>query len=786
MSRFAPIGVALAVVLAVTLAVASDIGAVPRYMPDQVIVKLKADVALAVGQNKGRVMTGISSLDHVGARVQAQSFTRAIPHAEPPPYGSDRNGLSQYYLVTLPKGGDVEAAIAEYANDPNVEIAEPNYIEKLTALTPNDPLYSDQWTHHQTSDVDIDTDEAWDLELGDSTVVIGIVDSGVLYEHEDLKPSVWVNPGEDLDGDGVVWDMDDIDGIDNDGNGYIDDLIGYDFFSGTTGCWPGEDCSVADNDPADFTGHGTHVSGIAAATTGNGLGVAGIAGGNRAARHPGCKIMCLRSGWLADDGIGYVNMLACSQGLDYAVANGASVVNGSWGSSGTLIQTAAQNAVNAGLTFTYAAGNDGVEAFGAVANVPEVIVVAWLNKFNKKDISSNYGTRVNISAPGGDITNTYGQFGVASYASLSGTSMAAPTVAGVAALVKSHHPWMTRAEIDTIVINNVDDVYADNPSYIGKLGSGRVNAYKALATLSTADFTTDTTWGNVPLTVNFTDASPNAPSGPYHYTFGDGAEAFTANASNVYSTPGIYDVTFTATGPSGPHTRIKPNWIVALADTIEYQDIQLDVAFQSKDKVPVRVHNTHAMNQITLPFRLTGTPNIFIDSLTLGPRTTGWTKTLTFDNRFAGQIAWRLDMPAGMPLDAGDGIVAYLWVRSGNGNSVGTVETVDSATYSSNYLRLVSDVADFKPKFVQGSITMYNPCSCPFQCDYDESGFLDALDFNSMIDILFFSAPDVTDPGCPTSRSDFNNDTFPDAIDLNDLIDHLFFSGPGPVDPCAP
>lgn len=785
MSRFATIGCVFVMTLAVMFASASDVRSVPRYVPDMVIVKLQPDVALAVGQAKGRVMTGISSLDQVSARVDAQSLRRAVPHAAPPPYGNDRNGLSQYYIVTLPPGSDVEKAIAEYAADPAVEVAEPNYIEKLTALTPNDPLYGDQWTHYQPSDVDIDTDEAWDLETGDSTIVIGIIDSGVLYQHEDLKWSIWVNPGEDLDGDGVVWDMDDMDSVDNDGNGYVDDLIGYDFLAVGSNCAGGEDCVNQDNDPNDYTGHGTHVSGIAAATTGNGLGVAGIAGGNRAARHPGCKIMAIRAGWLSTDGIGYVSMSACSQGIDYAVANGASVINGSWGSSGTLIVTAAQNAVDAGLTFTYAAGNDGAEIFGAVANVPEVIVVSWLNKFNKKAPLSNYGTRVNISAPGDEIENTYGALGVASYASLSGTSMAAPTVAGVAALIKSHHPWMTRAEIDTIVINNVDDVYADNPpEFAGKLGSGRVNAYKALSTLSTADFTTDTSYGNIPLTVNFTDASPNAPSGPYHYTFGDGNEAFTASAMHTYTDPGIYDVTFTATGPSGPHTRIKPDYIVALADTIEYDDVSLAVTFQTKGSVPVRLHNSHPMKQITLPFRLTGTPNLFIDSLQLGARTAGWTATLVSDNRFAGQIAWRLNPPSGMTLPAADGIVAYLWVRSSSGNTIGEVKTVDSATYSTNYLRLISNVADFKPQFIPGSITMQAACDCPYQCDFDESGALDALDLNDLIDILFFAGTDPQDPVCPATRADFNYDGAPDALDLNDLIDHLFFAGSGPVDPC--
>ncbi len=781
---------ALALVVCATALAGSAMGQqVPSYVPDRVLVKLTEDVALAVGQTSGRMATGITSLDQINEELQVQRFTRTVPTAAPPPLGIDRHGLRQVYTVQLPPGSDVDAAIAAYEQDPAVIYAEPNYIEPLTAITPDDPLYGDQWTHHQTSDVDIDSDEAWELETGDSTVIIGIMDSGVLWDHEDLIANIWVNPGEDLDGDGEIMDPDDVNGVDDDGNGFIDDFIGWDFIAAQGNCWAGEDCFDEDNDPDDFTGHGTHVGGIAAAVTGNGTGVAGIAGGLRSARKPGCKIMCLRMGYLADDGRGYVQMGAGVNAINYAVANGARVINGSWGSSGLTIRGAAQNAVDAGVTFTYSAGNDGSNDpfdFGSISQVDDVIVVAWLNKFNKKDGSSNYGSLIDISAPGGAIMNTYAALGVEDYAELSGTSMAAPTVAGVAALVYSHKPTWTRVEVDSVVLENVDDVYADNPGFVGELGSGRVNAYLALAGMTTADFSADTTVGQIPLLVNFTDTSPNAPSGPYTYDFGDGDTAATANASHTYSDAGIYNVSFTASGPTGPHTRLCPEFIVAVADTIDYGDIQMPIEFQSKASVPVRLNNTHPMDQISLPFKLTGTPNIVIDSITRGPRTTGWSIQLVFDNRFNGQVLWRLTAPAGEPLPAGEGIIANFWVRSGPGNTEGQVEIVDSATFSSNDLRLTSEWASFKPQFSPGSITMFNPCDCPFQADFDANLTLDALDLNAEIQALFFGGPNPQDSGCPTTRADFNNDSFPDAVDLNELIDHLFFNGPPPVDPCAP
>lgn len=765
---------------------ASPGAAAPRYRPGVLIVKLKPEVAAGVGRTKGATVTGVPSVDALNSQFKATAFRRTVPSAEKPPLGFDRHGLTDYYTVELPPGTDIEAAMAEYAADPNIEVAEPDYIMPMDATTPNDPLYSQQWTHYQSTDRDIDTPEAWDLETGDSTILVGITDSGVLYDHEDLLASIWVNPAEDLDGDGVVWDSDDINGVDDDGNGFIDDLVGWDFYPGGASCWPGEDCDGPDNNPRDFTGHGTHVGGIVAATTDNGIGVAGVAGGMRSQGRPGVKLMAIRVGWLADDGLGYVVMSACASGFDYAVANGASVLNASWGTSGTLIQTAAQDALDAGLVITKSAGNDNNEAIDALAAVPGVIVVAALNNVNKKASFSSYGTWVDISAPGDDILNTYGGLGIPDYASLNGTSMAAPTVAGVAALLKSHHHWFTNNEIDTLLLNYTDDVYADNPSYIGKLGTGRVNAYNCLSILTTAGFDADSVFGHAPWTVNFTDASPNAPSGPFLYEFGDGSEATTADASHTYTEPGIFSVSFTASGPSGPHTRTDPNLIVVVEDTVEYESILLPSAFGSKEAIPVRLRNTHPMDDIYIPFRFTGTPNIFIDSLTLGSRIPGWSINLVFDNRFSGQIAWRLSSDANPPLDAGEGIVAYVWVRGGNGNDPGEVETVDSARYSSHYLHLKSAWVDFTPDFVPGTITIYNPCSCPFQADFDEDNFPTAVDLSRMIDILFAGDPDLKDASCPVPRADFDCDGFSTSIDLSLMIDYLYAGGTGPCDPCAP
>ncbi|MEW5701766.1 MAG: S8 family serine peptidase [Candidatus Zixiibacteriota bacterium] len=758
--------------------------------PDVIIVKLKPSSARTVERARGPMATGVGSLDRLNVIWDIRDFRRTVPAARPVAQGGkDYYGLSNYYTVELPSGTDLDAALAAYAADPNVEFAEPDYIMPMDMI-PNDPDYSQQWTHYSAFDRDIDTQEGWDYEVGDSTVIVGIIDSGVLYNHADLKAAIWVNPGEDLDGDGVVWDSGDMNGVDDDGNGKIDDLIGWDFFSGS-GCWPGEDCTVPDNDPSDFAGHGTHVGGIVAATTGNGTGVAGVAGGNRADRRPGVKIMALRVGYLADDGRGYVISDLCAAGIDYAVSKGVSVINCSWGSSGTLIHTAWLNAVAAGVVICKSAGNDNNEIPDVGDTTYGVLAVASLNQAGSKAGTSTYGTWVDISAPGEDIHNTFSDMGAATYADLSGTSMASPTVAGVAALLKSHHPWFTKTQIDTLLTNYVDDVYADNPGYIGKLGSGRVNARRALEILTTADFIVSTQFGKTPLVVDFTNTSPNAPSGPYEYTFGDGGTAGTADAQHTYNLPGIYKVTFTGSGPSGPHTRIRPEMIVVTEDTMQYGTALTRVG--ENGSLPIRIRNTHLMKQFTIPFKTTGLPNIFIDSIQKTALTTGWTGfgNPVYDNRFNGMIAWRFSAGSATPLPVGGGVVAHLWfhVLEGNTNDVFPVDSAtlgfDPNLYS---IQLLSNWADFKPEFVPGSITIDAPaCDCPCQGDPICDHVSDLTDVVSVVNVAFRGGTDTVDPNCPhVGRADANCDCVVGIQDVVIVVNHAFRGDVTPYcDPCG-
>lgn len=242
------------------------------------------------------------------------------------------------------------------------------------------------------------------------------------------------------------------------------------------------------------------------------------------------------------------------------------------------------------------------------------------------------------------------------------------------------------------------------------------------------------------------------------------------------------------------HIGPRPDLFTAIAplfdpiDSVWYNDIFLEPGQSAP--LPVRLSNSHPVGEIYLPFLTTGPATIFLDSMTRGPRTASFEQVgLIFDNRFAGQIGFvlRADNGGGTSqLQAGSGVVANLWVRASPSAQMGQVEVVDSAWLGSlTHLRLTSVFDDGYPDyFSSGSITIGSACTCPMQSDLDSDGFLTALDLNALIDVIFFSAPDVQDADCPNTRSDFDCSGAPDALDLNALIDHLFFGGSGPCDPC--
>ena len=372
----------------------------------------------------------------------------------------------------LPKGSNVEQIISAYENDPRFQYIEADYIitlddvektsptqEDLATITPqsttpNDPSYPQLWGLNNTGqtggtpDADIDAPEAWDIQTGDPNLVIGVLDTGVDYNHPDLVNNIWTNPGETAG-----------DGIDNDNNGYIDDVRGWDF-------------AYNDNDPSDVDGHGTHVSGTIAAKGNNSVGVTGVAWN--------AKIMPLK--FLNDSGSGLLSDAVLA--LNYATAKGVKLTNNSWSGGGYYqsLYDAINIAGQQGALFIAAAGNgygnnnDINPVYPASYNLPNIISVASTTHTDALSNFSNYGpTSVDLGAPG---SNIYSTIPGGNYATYSGTSMASPHVAGGAALVWSQNPNWSAQEVKNRLLNTTDP----KPSLNGRtVSGGRLNINNALS-----------------------------------------------------------------------------------------------------------------------------------------------------------------------------------------------------------------------------------------------------------------------------------------------------------------
>ncbi len=342
--------------------------------------------------------------------------------------------VSDLYRINLPQESIVQTAVATLTAMDAVVYAQPNYLLQFDGVTlPNDPRFSSLWGLHNagqtggTPDADIDAPEAWALSTGRESVIVAVIDTGVDYTHSDLAANIWTNPGE-IAGDG----------IDNDGNGFVDDVHGWDFVNG-------------DNDPMDDNNHGTHVAGTIAAVGNNGTGVTGV-GWN-------VQIMPLKIADLNGSASLYDAMLA----LQYAVSMGATVSNNSYGgaSNSTAFADAIAAAGQAGHVFVAAAGNFGTNndlIAQYPANVPlgNVIAVAATDHRDARPSWSNYGaTTVDLGAPGVSILSTVPGGG---YGWMSGTSMATPHVAGAVALVQSVRPDYSVAEVVDAILDGVDPV----------------------------------------------------------------------------------------------------------------------------------------------------------------------------------------------------------------------------------------------------------------------------------------------------------------------------------------
>ena len=406
---------------------------------------------------------------------------------------------SDVNLVVLPPDLSVGEAVQRYETSPDVEYAEPNFLIYPTR-TPDDPHFNRLWGLNNTgqtignragtSDADVDAPEAWDTWTGTRDTVVAVIDEGVDISHPDLRGNIWTNPGE-VPGNGV----------DDDNNGYVDDVHGYDFAN--------DDASVYDPDPISGSGdeHGTHVAGTIAAEGDN---ATGVAGGSWQARIMALKFLGPNSG----------STLDAVEAINYAVKNGARISNNSWGYVGSpsrALQDAISKADAAGHLFVAAAGNGGPDGIGddndanssntnypSSYNNPNIIAVAATDNRDRLASFSNYGsTTVDLAAPGVDIASTLPN---GSYGYYSGTSMATPHVTGVAALLKSQNPALDDAQMKSFILNAVDT----KSTLSGKvLTSGRLNAASALASTGAgAADATDPTVSSVKPSPSTRDRTP--------------------------------------------------------------------------------------------------------------------------------------------------------------------------------------------------------------------------------------------------------------------------------------
>jgi len=306
-----------------------------------------------------------------------------------------------------------------------VEYAELNPVVSICA-EPNDPLFQSQWALGT-----IDAAEVWETCRGASEVIVALIDTGVDLDHRDLRGNLWVNEVE-LAG---------LEGVDDDGNGYIDDIRGYNF-------------AYNNNDPADDHGHGTHCAGTVAAVGNNGLDVTGVCWNGR--------LMPLKILGAGGDG----SAADAAVAVYYAVANGADVISGSWGSEdeSKLLEEAVAYARRQGVVVVAAAGNESSDVPFYPAAYPGVVAVAATQKSDRRWYLSNYGDWVDIAAPGRDILSlraagtSAGAVRDAFTTKMSGTSMAAPHVSGACALLLSANPYLTVDEVRAMLTATGDAI----------------------------------------------------------------------------------------------------------------------------------------------------------------------------------------------------------------------------------------------------------------------------------------------------------------------------------------
>jgi len=416
------------------LACASQLLGKPNYSSHELIARFSEKVVFKDGT------TGIDAFDSFLDQFGVQS---SEPIIEKPDL--------HIYKFTCEKEIDFSAIIELFQKDESIIYTQPNYLNEMLSITPNDPYYYKQWGLPA-----INADNAWEIEKGNEQVIIAIIDSGIEYDHPDLEQNIWINHGEIPDNY-----------IDDDQNGYIDDWMGWDFTETNIIDAMG-DFRERDNDPRDDLGHGTHIAGIISAQTNNHIGVSGTTWF--------VKCMNLRAGFRTTLG-GYLEDDDVSAAIVYAADNGAQIISISWGdvTLAPIINDACNYAYDLGVSIIASAGNEGGVGLLYPAALDNVISVTAVDSNLKICSFSSYGEGIDLCGPGLSIYSTYLHN---EYKNESGTSMSAPFVAGCAGLLLSQNPLLSNIEVYNLINISCDDLGENG--YDNVYGYGIINAEKLM------------------------------------------------------------------------------------------------------------------------------------------------------------------------------------------------------------------------------------------------------------------------------------------------------------------
>ncbi len=365
--------------------------------------------------------------------------------------------IARWYLVRIDESKQQQVEILSQST--YIEHLQENNSFKIHIDLPNDSLYHDQWYHSQIQAV-----ESWERYVANDEIILAIIDTGIDYQHPDLQGSLWINTQEDLNGNGEI-DSGDINNLDDDGNGYVDDVIGWDFTDAPRFA-DGGDYSDPDNDPMDeySGGHGTRIAGIIAAQTSNSRGIAALT--------PGARVMNLRAGTAS----GFLEEDDVARAVLYAINNGVRVINMSFGDVvvSRFLKDVIEYAYSEGVVIIASAGNSGTDVTHYPSGLAETISVGASDKSDQIAGFSNWGHTLDLVAPGVEIISPRAGGG---YEMASGTSFSAPIVTATAGLLLSNNPEYSPEQIRNLLKTSVNDIGVHG--WDERSGSGRLNMYRA-------------------------------------------------------------------------------------------------------------------------------------------------------------------------------------------------------------------------------------------------------------------------------------------------------------------